>query len=368
MLIQQVYKLFHRLEADKMSLFYRGIVRDEITDKLIWLSDENIRNQTASALERIRKRVSFAISECFQNIIRHGELASPGEQEKASMFMVRNLANAYYIGSVNLMHNKNVNKLREQLEALNELSAEELRSMYIQLLPVAQFSEKGGAGLGLIEMARKSRKKFKFDFLLVSHYLSLFFMQLSFYESSIKNIGENEGVDIEEVKGLYRLLEEQNIMLLYRSDFSQDGMLPLMDMMENNISKASGATFGQRKLLYVLVELFQNIVKHAEARAGRQEGILMITEHNGSYEVYTGNFIRNVDILALEHHLMKLISLNKAELQAFYKQELILGQGTSKGGAGLGLIETARYCNGGFTFKFSPVNTEISFFSLGIKL
>lgn len=370
MFIQKVNDLFHSFGDDKMSLFYQGVIRDDITDKLIGISDENIRKQTAAELERIRKRVSFAISECFQNIIRHGEVAesSEGVQAKSNMFMVRNNAEAYYIGSANLIHNTNVDRLRDQLQNLNELNEEELRRLYIQLLPLAHFSDKGGAGLGLIEMARKSRKKFGFDFMAVSAYLSLFFMQLSFHERKAFGENENGNPGIKQVKDMYRLFQEQNIILLYRSDFSQNGMLPIMDMMENNISNGREPAFAQRKLLYVLIELFQNIVKHALDKKGRQEGILLIKENGSSYEVYTGNYIRNQDISTLSLLLDKLTGLNQTELQTYYRQELIRGNPTAKGGAGLGLIETARYCNGQFTYKFSPVDSDTSFFSLGIKL
>lgn len=376
MLLQKVSDLFHLLDEDKMSLFYQGVTHDDITDKLIWLSDENIRSQ--SELGRMRKRVSFAISECFQNIIRHREMPeSPqAKHDRPSMFMVRNIGHAYYIGSVNLISNQNIEKLREQLQDLNELTEEELRSMYLQYLPTATFSEKGGAGLGLIEMARKSRQKFEFEFLSVSHDLSLFFMQLSFWENSPavrQELAGGRGVKelrpgIGQVEDFYQRLEQQKVMLLYRSDFSQEGMLPIMDMMENNLSTGAGIPLVRRKLMYVLVELFQNIVKHALTIKGRQEGILLVVEDGPAYEVFTGNFILNTDVAVLEPYLKELIGLSQAELQLRYRQDLIRDQGTAKGGAGLGLIEAARYSNGQFTYEFLPVNSDISFFSLGIKL
>lgn len=377
MFLQKVFDLFHLLSKDKMSLFYQGVTHDDITDKLIGLSDENIRSQTA--LSRMRKRVSFAISECFQNIIRHKDIPrSPqAEHDWPSMFMVRNISNAYYIGSVNLINDENIDKLREQLLKLNELSEEELRSMYLQQLPTATFSEKGGAGLGLIEMARKSRQKFEFDFLSVVEDMSLFVIQQPFCEGrqetdrqEVTESSANAGLmpGISQVKDLYQCLQQQKVMLLYRSDFSQDGMFPLMDMMENNLKAGSGISLVSRKLMYVLVELYQNIVKHAANIQGRQEGILLVVEKGPAYEVYTGNFIRNTEVEALQLQLKTLVGLDQTGLKQLYREELIRDQSTTKGGAGLGLIETARYCSGQFRYEFLPIDSDISFFSLGIKL
>lgn len=120
--------------------------------------------------------------------------------------------------------------------------------------------------------------------------------------------------------------------------------------------------------MYVLVELYQNIVKHAANIQGRQEGILLVVEKGPAYEVYTGNFIRNTEVEALQLQLKTLVGLDQTGLKQLYREELIRDQSTTKGGAGLGLIETARYCSGQFRYEFLPIDSDISFFSLGIKL
>ena len=371
---QEVFDLFRLLKADNLSLFYQGVTHDDITDKLISLSDENIRSQID--LGRIRKRVSFAISECFQNLIRHKEI--PVEKEnrlrRPSMFMIRNVGRDYYIGSANLIKKEKARQLKEQLSSLKGLNKEELRQMYLKILPDGGFSDKGGAGLGLIEMARKSRQRLDYDFTSLNRSLSLFFMQLSFCEEiqdgEVINGGcmDEELYGLQKVQAMYNCLAEKKVLLLYRSDFSQDGMLPIVDMMENNLSSVASTRLLQKKVMYVLVELFQNIVKHAATTSGRQEGVLLVAEAEEGYEIYTGNFILNSDISGLEEHLNLLSSLNPEELNILYRQELVKTQINKKGGAGLGLIETARYSSNHFSFGFLPIDQKCSFFTLGIKI
>ena len=362
--LEKVYDFFQLLRGDSLSLFYQGVTHDDITEKLISLSDTNIRSKTD--LTKIRKRVAVAISECFQNIIRHKDLPLEKQRipDRPSMFMVRNLEQSYYIASVNLVRKAKAGKLERQLENLNRLSNGELRELYLQLLPSVEFSDKGGAGLGLIEMARKSNQKLDFKFRKMSRSFSLFYMQLSFNEEA--HLPSAPG--LKEVDVLYEALLTHRVMLLYRSDFSQEGMLPLIDMMENNLSLVADTRTIQKKVMYVLVELFQNIVKHAASAFGRQEGILLISSTTDGYQISTGNYIRNEDVGFLNEHLRQLSQLKADGLKQLYRQGLLRTQQYAKGGAGLGLIETARYSNQQFRYNFVPVDNETSFFSLEIKI
>ena len=365
MLQQKVYDFFHLLRSDNLSLFYQGVTHDDITDKLISLSDENIRSQ--NQLERIRKRVSVAISECFQNLIRHKDAPQGKDDEfyRPSMFMIRNIGRNYYVGSANLVKEDKAQQLQGQLGDLSKLSQPELRQLYLKMLPNTDFSDKGGAGLGLIEMARKSKQRFAYDFQTLNSYFSLFFMQLSF---CIEDSGQEDVFSLRQVQTMYKNLLEQNVLLLYKSDFSQDGMLPLVDMMENNLSKESATRLLQKKVLYVLVEMFQNIIKHAATLGGRQEGVLLIASAGGEYELVTGNFVHKKDIASLKGYLELLNNLNQQELKELYRKELLKTSKSSKGGAGLGLIEIARYSSSRVGFRFLPVDNEVSFFTLGIKI
>lgn len=364
--IYKVLSFFNFLRGDSLSLFYQGITHDDITDKLISLSDTNIRNQ--AALVNLRKRVSFAISECFQNIIRHKEEPKKKTPEekllRPSMFMIRNQGNGYYIGSANLLKVGKAVRLKKQLQDLNSLNAEELRQIYLQMLPSVEFSEKGGAGLGLIEMARKSKQKFEYDFVQLNRSFSFFSLQLSFNERE-ESI---PGTSFQETRNLYESLLQHQVLLLYKSDFSQESMMPLIEMMENNLSRKGSHQLIYKKVLYVLIELFQNIMKHAATVDERQEGILLISATGNGYELCTGNFLDNKGVEALQQHLDHLNILNEDELKQLYRKELIGAHSRKKGGAGLGLLEIARYSNSPFQFSFLPVDNNVSFFSLGITI
>ena len=50
------------------------------------------------------------------------------------------------------------------IDEVNAMSSEELKSKYRETLDHGQVSAKGGAGLGIIDIARKSGNKLEYDF------------------------------------------------------------------------------------------------------------------------------------------------------------------------------------------------------------
>jgi len=63
-----------------------------------------------------------------------------------------------------MMNNDKTTMLKERLDQINNMNPEELRDQYKELINKSAFSEKGGAGLGLLVIARKSSNKFEYDF------------------------------------------------------------------------------------------------------------------------------------------------------------------------------------------------------------
>ena len=62
------------------------------------------------------------------------------------------------------MLNSNTEKLKKKIDEINAMTKEELKSYYLESLKNTELSEKGGAGLGMIDMARKSGQKLDYRF------------------------------------------------------------------------------------------------------------------------------------------------------------------------------------------------------------
>jgi hypothetical protein len=105
--------------------------------------------------------------EALQNIVKHsseqgtraGSLVS-----RSAIFMISKDDARYCILTGNPILKANVGGLTNSLNKLNSLDKDGLKELYKEIIKNTQISEKGGAGLGFVDMARKSGEKLEFMF------------------------------------------------------------------------------------------------------------------------------------------------------------------------------------------------------------
>ncbi|MDQ3190415.1 MAG: SiaB family protein kinase, partial [Bacteroidota bacterium] len=249
------FAFYKKLENDNSSFIYQADFNDDITSKILRLSENNIDN--LPELSKIKNKVSFLMAECFQNIIHHSDkpVIKNATNNLPEMFMVRNIGNSFFISSTNLIENTKVENIKSQLENINKLNKEELKELYLKVLTNEDYSNKGGAGLGMIEMARKSGNNLIFDFEFINYFLSLFHLQLKLS----KGDSNEENIQLSHTKEIHDIMYSDNILLVYKGDFSQQTILPILSMIEQNLDRSANI---KKKVYYLLVELLQNISKH----------------------------------------------------------------------------------------------------------
>ena len=120
---------------------------------------------------KVMKRISSVIIETLQNISKHG---THSNSEYDAFLVVSQSDDHYTITTGNLLLTTDGYSVAQKVSSLNELSAEELRKLYIETLCNEDFSYKGGAGLGLITIAKKSKHPVQVDVHEISTNLSYF--------------------------------------------------------------------------------------------------------------------------------------------------------------------------------------------------
>lgn len=361
------YHFFDLLRNDKLSFIYQGGFSDEITPDILRLN-ENTTSNEGSEVPKIKNRIAFLIAECFQNIIRHGDKPEIKNttNNKPEMFVTRNINGQYFISSTNLIDNEKVDDLKRKLENISKLSKEELKKLSLQSLSDNKMSNKGGAGLGLIEMARKSDQKIAYDFEWINFYLSLFFVQIA-----LKVADKNAPVrslNIQETKDFYNLMFKENVTIVYKEDFSQKTILPVLSMVEVNLKQEMANVALKKRVFYLLVELLQNVIKHAYAVNNSQQGIFVMSKEAEKYKISTGNYIKNEDVDDLKVRLDTINKSDREQLTEMYRNGLVNNKTDEKGCAGLGFIEMGRYSSEKIQYDFMPVDNNISFFTLYLTI
>jgi len=373
MKIDHIPQFYNLLRSDNLSFVYQGDFSDSITEKIIALSEYSIDN--SHEMLEMKNKVSFVIVECFQNIIRHGNdnqtktnrtLTFPG------LFSTRNTQECIYIASANLIENKQVPLLKEKLEKLNNLDKEQIKALYLDILTTGEISEKGGAGLGLVEMARKSENPLEFNFENENDKLSLFYLMLKMQgkgelNSTKEDSSAKNNISMADVKQMHEIMRKENILMIYKGDFSQDTVIPMLKMIEDNLNKQQEELHTKKKIFLVLMEILQNVSKHSVEQNGKKEAIFMIGKNDQKYIICTGNMVDSTSAEKIRNKINKVNHLNKEELIGLYKKTLKESVSIEEG-AGLGIIDIARESSDKVLFNLKPDGENMLFFSLSVQM
>jgi hypothetical protein len=367
MAIKSIEAFQKKLKHDRFSLAYLGEFDDNMTASLMRSNETSIAEPKG-----YKKKLSFLVAECFQNIIRHADKPELLTQttNKPKIFILRNRGTAHYISSTNLVGNEKKENLHIKLRAINVLSAEDLKEVYIGALINNEISEKGGGGLGLIEMARKSGSPLAYSFEIINYFFSIFYFQVCFRpkeEIAKGPIDPSEKIGIEETKDIYNLMVSENVLLVRKGDFSQESILPLIELLEVSLNTQPDASGSKKKTLYLLVELLQNISKHGAVIDGERKGMFMISRKNNSYILTAGNYVDAKGAEVLKGKLESVVNLDKSGLNWAYRNVLRRDKNDNQG-AGIGLIEMCKYSSEPVKYSFSPEGEDNYFFSISVSI
>jgi len=364
--IHSIRKLYTHLFADSMSLVYAGSFEDAVTTKAIKLSEHNI--DKSDDLVKLKRKSSYLMTECFQNVVRHHEKEKYTQYHPAEkgFFMSRSIKNMYYIASSNIVDQNVIPELKEKLEHINELKKDELKSLYMDVLKNKGLSEKGGAGLGLIEMARKSGHPLSFDFKNLSENNALFYFLIQLNSNGDESLSTK--IDIKEVKDIHRIMIENDILLIYKGDFSQESIAPIINMLETNLKSHDIEHLENKKIFVTLVEMIQNITNHSiEIKNRVKPGILAVSRKGGSFQLGAGNFMLKKNVEKLEGHIEKLNKMSFDELRKSYKEALFKTT-LEDYKAELGLLDIAKTSRNQLQIHMSDEMGENPFYSFMVDM
>lgn len=105
----------------------------------------------------VRKKILNITVECLENIYKYTD-PEPNNNNLnlTSVFSVSFKDNEILISSGNILQEDQVEKIKSRIDLINHASRDELLNAYEDIINNGQISDKGGAGLGLIDMALKS--------------------------------------------------------------------------------------------------------------------------------------------------------------------------------------------------------------------
>jgi hypothetical protein len=350
-------ELLKDLKADDLVFAYSGTISDSITHKIIELTQSNI--DSGGNFVKFKNKISFLMAECYQNVARHSKYSVDEKNinEIRGAFYVRSIGSNFHIASANSISREFIDSIKDKLDKVNSLSPDELRLLQKQVLAQGKLSDRGGAGLGIIEMARRTGQKISYEFEPINDELALFFLQL--------NISNVEGQYVQEVdcslkhmKSLYHKMQDNNLLVVHKGDFSENSVLPIIHMIEKNILRLNEIKAGKQKLYNISVELLQNISMHAEKKNGVNEALFTLKKVDDGFIIGTSNYVQSCHTNLLTGTLENLLLLRKDELNELYREKLRLLIDENASGIGIGLIYIFRKSNK-IKYAITPFNGRV---------
>jgi hypothetical protein len=161
---------FHKtMVAKNLTLAYEGEVTQEITKAFTSMTERNL--DKAEEDGKIKKKVYHVMVECLQNIAKHADDDSVTSSNsladglsKSGIFIIGSDEKEYFITSGNGIKNSEIDGLKTMLDEINALDKDGLKALKKVKMKETMISDKGGAGLGFIDMAKKTGNPFEYHF------------------------------------------------------------------------------------------------------------------------------------------------------------------------------------------------------------
>lgn len=166
-------------EDDVLYLF-----KGEVTDQLIAQSLDIIERQLEATPLPIRKKIYNVLVECLQNLYHHADTIPIIKDcefcGKLGVCLLSEREGHFHVVTGNFVEPKQKAFLTKHLDKINSLDKEGQKEMYKEILDNQTFSEKGGGGLGMVDIARKSGSRLNYNFINCSCNYIFFTLDVTF--------------------------------------------------------------------------------------------------------------------------------------------------------------------------------------------
>ena len=174
-LLSEFYRL---MKKNNVIMVYEGEFSQDITKSFLSMTESNF--QTANVSDIIIKKVYNIMMEALQNICKHEFKIPENDSDKTkSLFIISENVTEYQIITGNAVHQNVINVIKDKIEKVNSLDHEGLKVLYKEARLNSTISDVGGAGLGLIDIARKSGNKISYHFSQVNDNIYYFIQMVT---------------------------------------------------------------------------------------------------------------------------------------------------------------------------------------------
>jgi hypothetical protein len=171
---------FSEQTDEDIILYYKGNVDSDVINHILDTVEDKMVEVNEQS--KLRKKVYNVLVESLQNLYHHVDRVPEDfedqKSEKFGLLAVKKINNGYKIITGNFVQSENIEKLEEKIKRINRSSHEEIKELYKFILNHQRISAKGGGGLGLVDIARKTGNKLEYAFKQYNEKYSFFYLDI----------------------------------------------------------------------------------------------------------------------------------------------------------------------------------------------
>ncbi|OJJ13925.1 hypothetical protein BKI52_44980 [marine bacterium AO1-C] len=187
MLLDDLRNLRKTVASERILFSYRGEITQELMVFFLRIVDKKLINVKENPL--IRRRILNIMIESLQNAVKHARDwyvdNDEMEPDNEAVFMLCRRDDKYLLINGNAVKNDVKPFIERKIENINSLSSDKQRKLFRNIIKYGVYGSKGGAGLGFVDMARKSGDLINFDFEEINEDYSYFTYLITLDRNSI---------------------------------------------------------------------------------------------------------------------------------------------------------------------------------------
>jgi hypothetical protein len=324
------HSLWQALGAGRAAFLYSGRFDDGLTASLVSLA-EGLLSRDGERTQR--NKLAFIMVEAYQNIVRHRARLPKSTEQGAgrSLFWVQHEDQGDQVIAMDPVPRAEAIALARSLHQIKGLDITQLKDLFLRGLQGVSRSERGGAGLGLIEMTRRSGHELGHVFfdLDIDHQLFLLSVVLGGVSA--------EGALGSKAKAVHELVAREDVIMAFQGRLTT----ALKHMLLRAVPKEfEEQLFGTERTQALMLAAFEWI---RDVGSPDEDALVAITRCAGIPALVLGVPVGHSTMVQTMGYSAVFRDASAAERQKLYR-DMLLGREQALPRQFLGLLDMARLC------------------------
>jgi len=176
-----LYQHYKEIKDHKVLVSFKGAISQDVLTEFGTMIKSSLNSENNT------RKIFAVFVEMAQNIVHYSEEQEPNSNGNAGVgiIVLREMKESYFLSSGNTIKNSNVDRIIEKCDKVNSMNKDQLKSYYQELIKKDRPADSKGAGLGLVDIARKCDSQISCKVDKIDELISFLTLEVSFKKEPI---------------------------------------------------------------------------------------------------------------------------------------------------------------------------------------